>query len=352
MLDPLFGTRLRSRRGHGHAGYGSTVVIKVGCPLLREQFHAHARDLDVLRSWLTQTRLAARQIGAGQPAFGPLGGRVLAGLGDRHLANQERVAFVEENLALAVENLRRVADGRQQLVDWLGVGADGSAVKNEVPLPYDRPQSLSRIMDELLEWVRDREWVEPALAEAAPVAEFATPVDEQFAALRTIGLQFATAHVEPVRQILHDLSAAAEIVADQVERWHVTASDLHVVAVELRECLAREFGRTHRADIRAYLDLMSNNVEALLGYAAIATATAEVTKSAGDLVLLTRDIVRGLIGDLFAHAFLGATGADAVVARPALTARLATVVATTWRIHFYVEALLASVTNLSSSFDN
>ena len=43
--------------------------------------------------------------------------------------------------------------------------------------------------------------------------------------------------------------------------------------------------------------------------------------------------------------------ADTVVPLPLLTARLAAVVATQWRIHFYVKALVASVANLSECLD-
>lgn len=303
----------------------------------------------MLGSWLEQARLAGRRIRKDQSAFGPLCGWVLIGLGDRCLSTQEKVAYIEENLVLAVQSLRRVANGQEQLADWLGVSADGTLVTDEVPVPYGRSQSLSHVMDDVLDWVRSREWVEPELADAAPVVEFAAPVGDGFAALRATGLDFAMAHFEPVRRMLDDLSGAPEVVAAQAEHWSTMAADLRVVGAELKDCLARDFGDGNPPDVQAYLDLMSNNVEAVLGYAALADATAVITKSAGDLILLTRDIVRGLIGDLFARVLCWV--ADPVVPLPMLTARLAAVVATQWRIHFYVKALVASVANLSECLD-
>jgi hypothetical protein len=315
------------------------------------RLRAHAADLEVLGSWLSETRRAARRIGQDQSAFGPLCGWVLTGLGDRHSGTQQKVAFIEVNLSLAVERLRMVADGEEQLADWLGVDADGTVVNDEVPVPYAGSRSLSHVMDDVLDWVRGREWVEPELAEAAPVVEFAAPVGPTFTVLRAAGLGSAIACVEPVRQMLADLGGAPEVVADQAKHWEAMARDLRIIGIELRDCLAREFGGEDRPDVQAYLDLMSNNVEALLGYAAIATATAVVTKSAGDLILLTRDIVRGLIGDRFARVIVWVADTSAVVPLPVLTARLATVVATAWRIHFYLKALVTSVANLSESLE-
>jgi hypothetical protein len=333
---------------------GVTVPpVVISCPTLGpEQCRAHASDLEVLGSWLAHARQAGRRIGQDQSAFGPLCGWVLTGLADRYRVSQERVAFIEENLVLAAQSMRRVGAGQERLADWLGVCADGTVIDQDlVPVPYDGSESLSHVMDGVLDWIRDREWVEPGLAAGAPVAEFAAPVDEAFRVLRAAGVDCAIACVEPVRQMLHDLSGAPEVIADQAKHWDAMAADLQVVGVELRDCLTGAFGGWARPDVRAYLDLMSNNVEGLLGFAAIAATMAVVTRSAGDLLLLTRDIVRGLIGDLFARVIVWVADTTAVVSLPVLTGRLAAVVATTWRIHFYLKALVTSVANLSECLE-
>lgn len=77
---------------------------------------------------------------------------------------------------------------------------------------------------------------------------------------------------------------------------------------------------------------------------------ALITKAAGDLILLTRDIVRGLIADLVARMMVWL--ADTAVVPMSVTAtKLATVVATWWRIHAYVTALVTSMTRLSQYLD-
>lgn len=316
-------------------------------PVSPQHLRAHASTLDVLRSLLEDVQLTSGRIGDGQEAYGLLCGWVLTGLGDRYLHHRDQLTYIEESLAVAVQALHRAAGGRQSLGEWLGITANGIAT-TEAPVAYDRPQSLSHVMDDALEWVSRREWVEPQLAEAAPVAEFAAPVDDSYAVLRVAGLACAVACVEPVRGLLDDLGGAPDVVAEQVACWNQMAADLHTVAADLRLTLDEDFGRYDRIDVRAYLDLMSNNVEALKGLAAISAAMAVITKAAGDLILLVRDIVRGLIADLVARVIIWVSDAPAVVPLPVMAARLATAVATSWRIHAYLTALTISVANLSA----
>ncbi|MEV6488071.1 hypothetical protein AB0M20_05425 [Actinoplanes sp. NPDC051633] len=306
---------------------------------------SHASNVDRLRTRLERVRADARRIGEDQSAFGLVCGWVLTGLGDRYVRHDQLMAYIEESLALVVRGLRRVAAGEERLGDWLGLA------RGDAPVAYDRPQSMSHVVDHLLELVERREWVEPEL-ELAPVAEFVAPVEDDFGALRVGGLRWAMAYAEPVRQMLDDLSGTPEIAAGQATRWTAMAGDLNAIAADLRRCLDRDFAAPAGPDVRAYLDLMSNNVEALKGVAATATAMALVTRSAADLILLTRDIVRGLIGTLLARVIVWTADTSAVVTRDVMAARLATVVATTRRIHAYITALVASVANLSEYVDD
>lgn len=319
-------------------------------PVNPQHLRTHASTLEALRSLLEDVQLTIGQIGDGQTAYGRLCGWVLTGLSDRYLHHRDQVAYIQESLAVVIRGLHRAADGDQTLAEWLGATATADA-EREAPIAYDRPQSLSHVMDDTLQWVSRREWVEPQLAEAAPVAEFAAPVDDNYTALRAAGLACVLACIEPLRNMLDDLGGAPNVVADQVTCWMQIAADLHTIADDLRLTLNDDFGHSDRIDVQAYLDLMSNNVEALKGLAAISTTLAVITKTAGDLILLVRDIARGLIADLVARVITWINDAPAVVPLPVMAARLATAIATSWRIHAYITALTTSVANLSACID-
>ncbi|MGA5304601.1 hypothetical protein ACPCHT_32150 [Nucisporomicrobium flavum] len=313
---------------------------------------SHARDVDALRSRLEQVLLTGRRIEQDQAGFGALCAWVLTKLSDRYERNRDGIAYVEENLTIVVGGLRRAAGGEQPIARWLGVATDVAAPAGEAPVAYDRDESLSRVMDDTLEWVTEREWVEPQLADAAPIAEFALPVDAAFAALRTAGLATALNCVPLVQQMLDDLSGAPDVVADQAACWQTIGADLQGVAADLQHSLDHHFGASPRPDVRAYLDLMSNNVEALMGLGAIAAAMAVITKAAGDLILLARDIIRGFIGDLFARVIVWLSDTSAPVSLPVLAVRLSAVVTACWRIHTYITALVTSVASLSAVLDD
>ena len=296
-----------------------------------ERFRAHAARLDVLRARLGRVRVTIEEFEQDQAAFGRLCGWILTGLDERYARHDELVAYVEETFVLTVEGLTRVADGEQRLAAFLGMPDEAAEPDRDEPGPDDLPRSATEIIDGVLETVSSREWVEPDLAEAAPVAEFAVPVDDTVAVLRAAGLHWATTHVPSLRQMLDDLTGMPDVVAKQADLWARMASDLRVIGADLRQCLDEDFGGVARPDVRAYLDLMANNVEALRGLDATCTAMTVITKAAGDLILLTRDIVRGLLGDLVARV-VGWSAGPGVVPLPVLVARLATVVRTVRRI--------------------
>lgn len=304
----------------------------------------HAGHLDVLRLRLGRVGETVARFEQDQAAFGRLCGWILTGLGERHVRHGELVEYVEETLALFVSGLHRVADGRELLADLIGMPADGPEAE---PVSESRPASA--IIEDVVTTVEQREWVEPQLA-TAPVAEFALPVPDGFALLRAAGLDCLLDTAEPLRRMLDDLTGMPEVVAKQTGDWGAMAAELQRIGDDLERCLAEDLGDVDRADIRAYLTMMANNVEALRGLSSISTAMTVVTRAAGDLVLLTRDIVRGLLGDLVARV-IGWSTETTVVPLPVLTARLGTVVSTAWRVDAYLKTLVNSIVNLSRSID-
>jgi hypothetical protein len=313
-------------------------------PVDLELLRIHASNLDAVRERFGTVRSASRQIDQDQAALGPLCGWIFTGLGDRHTKQDELIAYAEQNLLLAADGIRRVADGRGELTELTRGSGTASADSNP------EPRSPSEIVSRVIEAVRGRDWVEDLLAEAAPVVEFAVPVSDSFAVLRAGALDWAMAHVEPLRQMLDDLTGMPEVVASHAAIWHTMAADLHGIGADLRSHLDRDLAGSDRPDVSAYLAMMSHNVEAISGLAVVSTAMALITKAAGDLILLTRDIVRGLIADLVARVVLW-LAETAVVPMPVTAAQLATAVATFWRIHAYVTALVTSMTQLSQYLD-
>jgi hypothetical protein len=302
-----------------------------------DRLRLHAAHLDELRVRLGRVRLLVQRFEKDQAAFGALCGWILTGLGERHLRHDELIAYVEETFVITVAGLRDVAAGRQSLARFVGE-------------PDDGPRSATEIVDGVLATVASREWVEPLLAGSAPVAEFAVPLDDTEAALRAAGLAVAMARIPPLRRMVDDLAGMPDVVAEQARLWADMAGDLRTIGGDLQRRLDDDLRGADGADVRAYLTLMGNNVEALRGLVATCTAMTVITKAAGDLILLARDIVRGLIGDLVARVSGWVTD-PAVVPLPVLVSRLGTVVATTWRIDAYLTALVTSIANLSRTID-
>lgn len=326
------------------------MIVSGRRPVDPALLHTHADNLDAVRSLLSEVRLAGWQLGPNPIGFGPWCAPIQPWLGDRYAYHQEQLAYVEESLILMVEGLRRVAKGDQQLKELIR-GDDDVATTDGTPVIDDPPHTLTGCMDSIIAGVQDRDWVEPELADAAPVAEFAAPVDDVQAALRSTGLHCAVAGVEPLRRLLDDLAGAPETIAAQASLWHTISADLHQLAVFLRQCLDHDLPRRDRLDVRSYLALMANNVEALIRLAEIAAASAVIMNAAGDLILLTRDIIRGITGNLFASTIVRALDTATAISRPVIAERLGTIVATTWRMHAYLAALTASIDALAGTVD-
>ncbi|GAA2710965.1 hypothetical protein [Actinoplanes palleronii] len=314
-------------------------------PIDAKLVRVHAGHLDLLRARLGRLGTNVQRFEQDQAAFGVRCGWILTGLGDRTVRQGELIAYIEETLVLFVQGFARVADGRELLSDMIGMPASSSAVEHP-----SSEGAAAEAIDDVLHMVARRDWVAPMLAEAAPVAEFAVPVGEGIGVLRAGGLDGAMAGIPPLRQMLDDLTGAPAVVAEQAGHWDVMATELGRIAADLQGYLDRDFAARDRPDVRAYLAIMANNVVALRGLAAAANGMTVVTRAAGDLILLARDIVRGLIGDLVARVLVWVAD-PVVVPLPVLTARLAAVVVTAWRVDAYITALVVSISGLSRCID-
>ncbi|MFD2767101.1 hypothetical protein [Micromonospora eburnea] len=75
-----------------------------------EQIRAHAAAIEALRSRFEAVRGASTHIAQDDQAYGLLCGWISAILEDRHVRQDELVAYVDENLRLVADGLRRTAD--------------------------------------------------------------------------------------------------------------------------------------------------------------------------------------------------------------------------------------------------
>ncbi|MET7966418.1 type VII secretion target [Micromonospora sp. NPDC005305] len=87
-----------------------------------EQIRAHAAYVEGLRARFDAVRGASAHIARDDQAYGLLCGWISAILEDRHTRQDELVAYVDENLRLVADGLRRTADSYD--------GVDGDAASS------------------------------------------------------------------------------------------------------------------------------------------------------------------------------------------------------------------------------
>ncbi|MCP3786662.1 hypothetical protein NLX85_25155 [Micromonospora sp. A3M-1-15] len=87
-----------------------------------EQIRAHAASIEALRARFEAVRGASAHIARDDRAYGLLCGWISGILEDRHTRQDELVAYVDENLRLVADGLRRTADNYD--------GVDGDAASS------------------------------------------------------------------------------------------------------------------------------------------------------------------------------------------------------------------------------
>ncbi|WP_433271626.1 type VII secretion target [Actinosynnema sp. CS-041913] len=74
-----------------------------------EQIRGHAANIEALKARFEAVKAASSHISGDDQAYGLLCGWISGVLEGRHVQQDEVVAYVEENLALAAESLRQTA---------------------------------------------------------------------------------------------------------------------------------------------------------------------------------------------------------------------------------------------------
>src|SRR5690606_464404 len=104
------------------------------------------------------------------------------------------------------------------------------------------------------------------------------------------------------RQMLDDLTGMPDIVAAHAGLWDRMATDLRGISADLRVRLDADLRGFSGPGVQAYQAMMAHNVVALRGLGDTSAAIGIITGAAGQLIVLVRDIVRGLIADWVAGA--------------------------------------------------
>jgi uncharacterized protein YukE len=209
--------------------------------------------------------------------------------------------------------------------------------------------SLADSIEGLVDAIKSEGWVDDALAGATLGVEVTATVMDPFSALLANGLGWAMEYFEPLRQMLDELTGKPDVVAAHAATWTNMATELHAMATDLGTHLNTDLSDWHGEAADAYRSMMTNNVDAIGGLAAISAAVAAATQGAGGLVELTREIVRDLIADLVARVIVWAVEAIFVVTIPVIASQIAAaVVKWAGRILTYTTALITSLINLTN----
>jgi uncharacterized protein YukE len=213
--------------------------------------------------------------------------------------------------------------------------------------------SLAEGFQGLQQSVRGGSWVDGALAGGSLVGDAAATVIDPFSALLANGLGWVMEHFEPLRDLLDKLAGIPDRVVAHAQTWANMAGALQAMAEDLRSGLAADLPDWGGAAAESYRSMMTHNVEGLGGLAVLADTMSAATRAAGNLVQLTRDIVRDLICDLVARVIVWAAEALAIVTIPVVTAQIIAAVAK-WsaRIFGYTSALISSLENLTTLMDD
>jgi hypothetical protein len=316
-----------------------TVTTTAGQPLRPEHFLAHAAQIEAIRMRIVLIRITGHQIGRSPAVFGRHSGSFPDALHARYARQDELMARLQENLVRAVGGMRRVATGKAQLRQ---IAAADSNSPGGAYAAGDKPPA-GEVTDDLLGRIARREWVDGWLSHSAAVAAPARSGGSD-PTLRAAAVVAATGGIDALRQLLDDVTGTPPVVAHRANCWSAISQELYGVSDDLRRCLERDFtGRDHPG-VHAYVAIMADNVWSLRAAGATAGALAVAATTAGDLIVLTRDTIRGLVGELCTGSILRSADAQPVGIRT-LAARIAE---TVWRIHTYVNGLTVSLTNLAA----
>lgn len=200
----------------------------------------------------------------------------------------------------------------------------------------------------LVDAIRAEGWVDDVLAGTGAAVEVVAFALDPINGLLSNGLGWAIEYFDPLREMLDELTGKPDVVRSHATTWDNMAKELYLMSADLKACVEADIPGWQGEAADAYRAKMAKNVEAVGALGAISAAMAVATEGAGNLVEMTREIVRDLIADLVSRVIVWAVEAIFVVTIPLIAAQIvAAVVKWAGRILTYIGGLINSLTSLS-----
>jgi uncharacterized protein YukE len=200
----------------------------------------------------------------------------------------------------------------------------------------------------LVDAIKSEGWVDDLLAGTGAVVEVAAFALDPINGLLSNGLGWAIEYFEPLREMLDELTGKPDVVRSHATTWENMAKELYSMSEDLKSYVEADIPGWTGEAADAYRAKMAKNVEAVGALGAISAAMAVATEGAGNLVEMTREIVRDLIADLVSRVIVWAVEAIFVVTIPLIASQIvAAVVKWAGRILTYTMALINSLTSLT-----
>lgn len=207
------------------------------------QILRHAGHVEAVRVRFAAVHDASAVVVGDETVYGRLCRWIIGTVLEKHVRQDELVAYVEENLRLIVAGLFREAGEQPPAPDPVRAAAVPSLV--------------------------------------APVEEAARPAMEQ---------------IGPLKDVLDELTGRPDVIAAHAKTWWNIAVALRAMAEELEEFAERDVPAWDGA--AEHQRLMGHNIDAIKGLSSVSAAFAEITESVGVLVAQTRRLVRELVVSL------------------------------------------------------
>ncbi|WP_051815505.1 WXG100 family type VII secretion target, partial [Glycomyces tenuis] len=147
--------------------------------------------------------------------------------------------------------------------------------------------------------IKSESWVDASLA-GLSTAMSAVGFLDPLGAIVSTGVSWLIELIEPLRELLDDLTGDADVLTAHAQTWTNMANELMAVKDELSGFIDADITGWKDDAADAYKANMGNNVEGTGGLAQLCAAMSAATTGAGTLVTLTRELVRDIIAQLVA----------------------------------------------------
>ncbi|WP_026923208.1 WXG100 family type VII secretion target [Glycomyces arizonensis] len=147
--------------------------------------------------------------------------------------------------------------------------------------------------------IKSESWVDGSLAglsTAISAVGFLDPIGE----ITATGVSWLIELIEPLRELLDDITGDADILTAHAQTWTNMAEELMAVKDELTAFVDSDITGWNDDAADAYKANMVHNADGTAGLAQLCAGMSAATTGAGTLVTVTRELVRDLIAQLVA----------------------------------------------------